>query len=333
MRNHNNNSRDKYIGKEYLSKDGKVMRVIEYIDNSHVVVEFIESGYKMTTSMDRIKSGKVNSPFTKSVVAFDTKEQERVGSKFNINGEIVEIIAVNSDGTLRYKIHDWYGYEGNTTYGYLKSGRGICNPYRLNRGGCYYGEPRFYRDQKYNDFLSHRWHAVIDRAVGLNQTYNYSSRRSIKKTLDSRLSKVWQNFQNFAEWFDYSIKELNIISLEELRNYEVDKDLLYPFYRAQSNNLKVYSPLTCELLPTDLNDAIYDPRVTRGDIIRKNIITLGNKYYSEGKISQRAYNAIQIIYNGNTNLSINIDIITPGYNEFIPRVDNFPQFYEDVLLP
>lgn len=325
----NNNKRDQYLGKEYYSKDDKLMRIVEYVDNSHVTVEFVESGYRLTTSMDRIKGGKVNSPFTKSVVAFDTKEQERVGSKFNINGEIVEIIAMNPDGTLRYKIHDWYGYEGNTTYGYLNRHKGIYNPYRLNKAGCYYGEPTFNRTPEYNEFLLHKWHAVIGRCTGVNQNYNYSTNVSIRKTLDSRACKLWMNFQNFAYWFDSSYKMMN---LSDNIQYDIDKDLLYPFYRDQTSGLKLYSPLTCELLPHDLNVLIYDPRVIRNDNIRRDILILAEKYIKENKITQRAYDAIQIIYNGNKDLTISLDVITPGYTNYIPRVDNFSQFYDDKLI-
>lgn len=315
----NSNKKNTYIGKEYYSKDGKLIRIIDYIDSSHATIEFVDSGYKLTTSIYRIKNNMVNSPFINSIIAFDTLEQERIGCKFNINGEIIEIIDINPDNTLRYKIHDWYGYEGNTTYNILRNGKGIYNPYRLNKAGCYYGEATFYRTSEYNEFILHKWHAIIGRGTGLNRLYNYSSNVSIRKCIYTRVCDFWRNFQNFAFWFDQSY---SIMNKSDNIQYDIDKDLMYPFYRHQSSDLKLYSPVTCELLPHDLNVLIYDSNRKINNNIKSNILLLADKYINENKITQRAYDAIQIIYNDNKNINISIDIITPGYNNYLPRLDD-----------
>lgn len=313
----------------YTSKDGKQFKVVEYRGCHDCTIEFIDSGFRKDTSMYYINNSKVNSPFLNNkIVAFEDPEKEYLGCKYNINGDIFEVIEYVNAHTVKFKVLDEFGYEGWTTIHALKDG-GIRNPYHRGRSGCYFGEPIDYDkyDPSYNKWVLQKWHGLTDRATGQANLYNMQENSRVNK--NSRMCIQWQNFANFYQWFNFVYAQLDHNSSIQ---YDVDKDLMFAFYGHYIIPYRLYCPITCELLPHDLNVLIYDPSYIRNEIIRKKIILLGREYYSKNQISERAYKAIEIIYNGNKDFNIIIDIPNSGFDIFAPRVDNFPQFYEDKLI-
>ena len=77
--------------------------------------------------------------------------------------------------------------------------------------------------------------------------------------------------------------------------YEVDKDLLYHYYKKFTNGYKVYSPSTCVLIPHNLNIQLqnYDRPGYNKDHIRESIIDMTEKYYKDGAMTGNTYNAIR----------------------------------------
>ena len=126
----------------------------------------------------------------------------------------------------------------------LKKGR-VKNPYRKTICGV-----GFYGVGDYKAFN------------GIGSTAEYDAWRSMMKrcydakTLEQHptykgctVCDEWHNFQNFAEW--YTSQEYYS------KGYQLDKDLLV-------NNNKVYSPLTCSLVPQQINKLFTDSGATRG---------------------------------------------------------------------
>lgn len=63
------------------------------------------------------------------------------------------------------------------------------------------------------------------------------------------VSEEWHNFQNFAEW----------CSEHYVDGWELDKDLLL-------KGNKIYSPHTCVMLPTEINNLLCNSKAARGEL-------------------------------------------------------------------
>lgn len=132
---------------------------------------------------------------------------------------------------------------------------------------------------------------------------------------DCSVCDEWLRFSNFKKWYDENYRD----------GYQIDKDILI-----QGN--RIYSPETCCFVPNEINavtkgqyikedgrikglyveNGKYCPRISRyGDEQRLGVFTdldeakavlkrekekyikeLANKYYSEGKITEKVYNAL-----------------------------------------
>ena len=103
----------------------------------------------------------------------------------------------------------------------------------------------------------------------------------------------WLNYNNFAAWYMGKIQLLN-----PNYAYEIDKDLLFPIYGKRTNGIKLYSPITCVLIPHDLNIqfANYNKPNYNKDAIRTSIISMTEGYYKDGALDNNTYNAIKARY-------------------------------------
>ena len=57
------NVRDRYKGSEFLTRQGYVIRVLEYRSKNDVLIEFVGLNYITTARMGNIKTGKIAYPF------------------------------------------------------------------------------------------------------------------------------------------------------------------------------------------------------------------------------------------------------------------------------
>ena len=313
-----------YENQVFTSMDGREFIVTEYRKHDDVTIKFLNTTYERKTSMDHILSGKLKSPFYNNIkhapFVFTDLQGEFLGVKYLVDGIVYEIIEVNSVKDIIYKCHDEFGYIGHTSAHSIRRHQ-FYNPYKRNVNGSYLGEDLTYRNKEYENVLR-LWHGVIDRATGNIFGYNYKDPRAGKATKRSRVCKSWLCYGNFAAWYVPTVNMLN-----PNVNYDIDKDLLYPIYKQFTGIYKLYSPVTCELLPKELNIIIFDPAKERNENARAKIIKLAEYYKSINAISTSAYNAIQLIYNQKYDIQIPIDIYTYGYNEFAPRIDIYNDFY------
>lgn len=288
-------ARQEYEGKTFLTKDGKCeVHILKFNSGDDVVVEFNHSGLIKHVKMSNVRTGLWN-PFTNSVVAFDTLEQEFVGNVYRTNsGFFIKIIAIQDKGHITYQFMDEYGYIGTTTLQNIQKGQ-VRNPYERNKFGGYLGVGDYNGDEY--KWLYNIWHNLIVRGTGARQYYlgtGYNSDQMYKNTM---VCEEWLCYNTFAKWYLTNISKMNPNYI-----YEIDKDLLFPFYHNQTNDVKLYSPRTVALMPHDLNVIIFNIKRHQSEGNMVNISTMNNlkdlatKYFNEGAISNKAYNAILYIF-------------------------------------
>lgn len=316
-----------YESQTYFSMDNEPFVVKEYRSHHDVTIKFLNFDFERETSMNHVLSGKLKSPFhgkENCPITFIDPAKEIEGTNYFIDGVWYEIIKYNSSQDVIYKCHDWMGYVGHTTIFSARAGQ-FENPYKLNKNGSYLGEDLTYRSKEY-EFALHKWHAVCDRGTGnksdvnLGDAFNPILPRVSKF---SRVCKQWLCYGEFAKWF---VPEFNNLNQNAGIEYHVDKDLLRPIYKQFTGIYKLYSPLTCELIPREINIILFDPSEIRNEHARSKIISLAEEFIKINAISQRAYDAIQLIYNQKYDISIPMNGIDQ-YLEFAPRIDQFSQFY------
>lgn len=282
-------AKNEYIGKHYFTKDGQEEFVVTDLNSvADVTVKFINSGMIKHTNMGNIKMGLPN-PFAHSCIAFDTIQHELIGNIYKTNqGYYIRIIQVDSKRYVYYQFMDEFGYIGCTTIQNIRKGQ-IRNPYHRNEFGGYLGDGRFNGDE-YRD-LYNVWHSMLVRGTGAR--VKYSAFQDTQLYDNCAVCNDWLNYAIFSEWYMSKIQQLN-----PNYAYEIDKDLLYPIYKKRTNGLKLYSPITCVLIPHDLNLLIFDyskPDYNQ-DSIRESIIAKTEKYHNENAIDENTYNAIRSRY-------------------------------------
>lgn len=104
------------------------------------------------------------------------------------------------------------------------------------------GKYSFYK----NEFIKRKWRSVLIRCFSKRlhvNNYAYS---------DCTISKEWENFQNFAKWFDNNFKPWMDST------WNLDKDIL-------KKGNRVYSSETCCLVPSEINNLFVKNNSKRGD--------------------------------------------------------------------
>ena len=107
--------------------------------------------------------------------------------------------------------------------------------------------------------------------------------------------------------------------------YDIDKDLLYPYYKDQTLGKKFYGPNTCVLIPHEMNNTLKlnkSPKSFSRESdfeyykkTRENKIkTLAKEFYTNNAISEIAYNALM-------NYTINLsDLRSPQQMDIINKI-------------
>lgn len=292
-------ARKEYLGNFYKTRDGKEFKVIEYNSYGDVTVEFIESGYKIHTSMSNILNGQVANPFAKSVIAFDSPEQSVLGCLFPTNNScMIKIIGFKSMREVTYQFQDEFGYIGTTTIQNIRKGQ-IHNPYKRSElDRSYIGEGP-YDCPRYSN-LKTLWKSFCIKATGSKVKYNKTV------TVNISVCDDFLCYNKFADWYLNTIVKLNPDYL-----YSIDKFTMYKYYRTQTEDMFFYCPETVELIPDDLAVKIQNTITLGTSTQLDTLLNLTEKYYSEKALTQRAYFAIKDQY---TNENHWINIIIPSYH-------------------
>lgn len=294
--------REEYQDKHFFTKDGKEEFIItdarEYGD---VTITYINSGLQKVTSVSNIKNGIAN-PFTQcgvkgkpGPVAFDSFQQQYNGCIYKTNYDgYIQITNYVSTSEVYYIFLDETGYQGYTTMQNIRRGQ-VRNPFKRNACGGYLGIGNF----NGNEYKSvHRtWYAMLTRATGqrvryAQQSNSYINTKSYENLL---LDPEWLCYNNFASWYIGILSQLNTKDYI----YNIDKDLLYPYYAKYTGGRKCYSKYTCIILPKHINVeiAVYSSCKNENRLkLRKAIYDMCDACLKSGALDLDAFNVIKRFY-------------------------------------
>lgn len=240
--------KEEYEGKHYFTGNGqREFVIIEYNSATDVIIEFIESRMRMKTFMTSITRG-LPDPFEKSCVYFEDKQKQYNGSYFRTNqGYLVKVIKFENTKNITI-LFVGTTYITKVTLQNLINGQ-IRNPFHPNKFGGYIGVGQYNGDEY--EWLYRRWNNMLIRA---NDPEYYSKYHGY--TTDAYdnvlVAPEWLNYNTFAYWYMSEMSKLN-----PNYSYDLDKDLLYPYYKDQTpKGAKCYSPYTCVLIPHELNNIL-----------------------------------------------------------------------------
>lgn len=148
----------------------------------------------------------------------------------------MRIIRYGSISDIDIQFMDEYGYiVHNAAYTNFKNGQ-IKNPYdKTTYGVGYLGTGKYMAKADGKVVESYNvWHDMIRRCYSEKSKEKFQAYFHI-----CMVSKLWHNYQNFAEWFNKNKYEVD-------GRIHIDKDILYP-------GNKIYCPDTCLLVPQRIN--------------------------------------------------------------------------------
>jgi hypothetical protein len=150
------------------------------------------------------------------------------------------------------KFLDEYGYENRVYMSTIPRGA-VKNPYTPGKFGCYVGDGPYGRVNDKKAYFV--WTDMHQRIYSGKTEGEY--RHDIYASYGvCTICDEWHNFQNFAHWYYSYLEKLN-----PEYEYFIDKDIF------QFNILhKVYSPNTCCLVPSDINECISGLYTFAGDL-------------------------------------------------------------------
>lgn len=177
----------------------------------------------------------------------------------NKQGTPMRIIRYGSISDIDVQFMDEYGYiVHNATYTNFKNGQ-IKNPYdKTTYGVGYLGSGRYMAKTDGKVVESYNvWHDMIRRCYSEKSKEKFQAYFHI-----CMVSKLWHNYQNFAEWFHENKYEVD-------GRLHIDKDILYP-------GNKIYCPDTCLLVPQRINMLFLNKPNKRG--LPNGIVKYSDKY-------------------------------------------------------
>ncbi len=177
----------------------------------------------------------------------------------NNQGTPMKIIRYGNQSDIDIQFMDEYGYiVHNAIYINFKSGS-VKNPYDKTVYGVGYigvGNHMAKSDGKVVESYN-VWHDMLRRC------YSEKSKEKFKAYFHvCEVSKLWHDYQNFAEWFNENKYDVE-------GRLHIDKDILYP-------GNKMYCPDTCLLVPQRINMLFMNKPNRRG--LPNGIVKCKNGY-------------------------------------------------------
>lgn len=207
------------LGEMNYNNQGCLMKIVEYINNENVVIEFQdEYKSKVTAQYFSFKNGYVKNP---------SYNKLKIG-EISINHKGTEMVIVEYHDThdVIVEFQDDYKYKTHASYYDFVDGS-VANPFdkTVFGVGCLgIGE------YDSSNMAYSVWTGIIERCYNLSHPAYY----------DCCISDEWLNYQNFAKWYN---NEYYYCRGECMH---VDKDILCPGNR-------VYSADTCIIVPQRIN--------------------------------------------------------------------------------
>ena len=286
--------KEKYEGKQYKTKGSTTFTILQFNSAADVLIQFDGSDYQIHTTMYRINKG-IRDPFEKSCIAFtDPKKQYEGGYVTTNQGYTVQILEYKSSMEVVIKFLDSWGYITTVTLRNLMKGE-VRNPFHPNKFGGFLGVGKYNGDEY--DWLYRIWYNMLMRANGSGYYSKYHDYPTSAYD-NAYMDQCWLNYNLFAEWYTAELSKLNPIY-----NYEIDKDILYPYYSEFTNGKKCYGPNCCVLVPGELNTTIvankyYNSFNSEEEFFvyknekEKKIKSMAEAYYKNNGISEVTYLAL-----------------------------------------
>ena len=264
----NDKQREERLGETRANNQGALMKIIEYITNDNILVEF-EDGYKKHTTYDNFSHGVVRNPNVKIPVVNCQKENRLGEYGINNQGDKMFIKEYVNSYDIIVEFCDEYHGRVHTDYKRFKEG-GVKNPYRPGVYGEITGNEFPCRINGVKTKEYNTWRSILSRV------FNKKTNEKTKAYHNVTVCKEWMFFPNFVKWL---MEQPNYEKWKNSNNeWDIDKDIL------SSLDNKVYSPNTCCLVPKKINQIIIDS--SKKD--KKNNLPIGvtkhsKKYYCKIK--------------------------------------------------
>lgn len=291
---------EEYMNTIYYTGDKQEkVEILEYNMYSDVLCRIVGTDYTVRTSMGNIKKG-IRNPFHNNApIAFESGKYKYENCIYPTNeGYHIKVIYYESNHRVHYIFLDSEEpHQGITNMDNIKKGQ-VRNPFRRNSFGGYLGTNEMYRNDNYY-WLYRNWTNILIRGHEANKAYYNEHRPDTHIYDNTMLDPEWLNYSNYAEWYMSRYKSVNHDIVKE---YVLDKDLLYRYYRKYTNDKKCYGPYCCELIPKDLNNKLSSPIISERLMSNdgcKNVLppdhmikSAALAYYQSNCISFQAYQAI-----------------------------------------
>lgn len=302
------------IGEISYNTEGFRIKIVRYVNASDLDVEF-DDGLIVKSTYERFKSGRI------SRTNYDIKMQRLGEEKTNTRGSAMKIIEYNNSHDIVVQFQDEHKYTVRTDYSMFEKGY-IWNPYHPIVGRVGFAGKKYKTlddsGKEIKAFVC--WKKMIERC--------YPSEKEIDKYKaysDVSVCEEWFNFENYYEWIT---KEENYEIWKDIPQSAVDKDILVKKNRLYAPNVCCLVPLEINALfntgsvdrrgpdvigvyynkwrdsyyatcsdghqtihlgefPTS-HQAFLKYKEFKEDLIKK----YAEKYYAEGKISKKCYDAM-----------------------------------------
>lgn len=283
-------AKERYEGQHFFTTDGQQEYVIEeYKAANNIIVHYLGTDIREKKQHSQIFGKGLVNPFPDNAgLRFTDPYKKWMNTYFHTNqGYLIKVIDYKGTSNVTIQFQDEFGYITTTTAQNILNGE-IYNPYRRNSHGGYIGAGPFCGNaiglpSRLYSLIYNIWNNMIER---VDENSSYRKSHNTKSYDGCCVVEPWYCFNNFAQWYYAKLMVLN-----PNYTYDLDKDLKYFMYKANTDRRKCYGPNYCVLVPHDLNLAI-SGIINHGTTEDKIILTLANKYLADNAITLDTYNII-----------------------------------------
>jgi len=219
------------IGEEKLNNKGVKMKIIKYINNINIDVEF-ENGYiKKNVQYRYFKNGSIDH------IDYSKRIGETRTNNFGSKAIVVDY--VNSNNVY---IEFENNYKMKCTWQSFDKGSFVSPYCKTVFSVGYLGEGKY--------SISDKWYTHWN---GFIQRVHYKKHKSAEHYKNVLICEDWYNYQTFAKWAEENYYEI------PNHQIQLDKDILI-------KGNKLYSPDTCVFVPQVINALFTKSDKARGDL-------------------------------------------------------------------
>lgn len=213
------------------------MKIIEYINNKNVTIQFDDGTILNHVYYRNFKNG----------ITINPNYKERLYEElYNNDGDLMKIVEYNSATNIIVEFQDEFKFHKKTSYSNFKKGT-VRNPYHKTVYDVgYIGE--ILDTCNIKKLKSYKvWNDMMGRCYSTNK----NRRKKFRAYDDCIVCSEWHNFTNFNKWYESNYYCVG----DEIM--ELDKDIL-------NKGNKIYSPETCCIVPSLINQTFEMSKYHRG---------------------------------------------------------------------